>query len=42
MSMEKQMIKFINVARQNPGYFVPILEKQISSFVNDREMPLTE
>lgn len=42
MSLEKQMIKFINVARQNPTYFIPILEKQIASFTNDREMPLTE
>ena len=42
MSLEIQMIKFINIARQNPAYFIPALERQIDSFTNDREMPLTE
>lgn len=36
------MYKYINLARQFPAYYITLIEKQIESFINDKEMPLTE
>jgi hypothetical protein len=35
-------LKYLNIARENPSYFIPIIDQQIDSFVNERHMPLTE
>ena len=36
------MIKYINVARQHPSYYISLLDKQMASFLNDKEMPINE
>lgn len=42
MCDEGEMIKFINVARQHPAYFISLIDKQLQSFINDKEMPINE
>jgi len=34
------MIKYFNVARQFPAYFVNLIDKQLATFINDREIPI--
>lgn len=41
-SKEVEMVKYINLARQFPAYFISLIDKQLESFVNDREMPICE
>ena len=41
MSIESLMIKYINLARQFPNYYTSLINKQIQSFINDKEMPIT-
>lgn len=36
------MIKYINVARQFPTYYVNLIDRQLESFINDKEMPINE
>lgn len=36
------MIKFINVARQFPSYYINLIDKQLASFLNDKEIPINE
>lgn len=36
------MIKFINVARQFPAYYINLIDKQLESFVNEKELPINE
>ncbi len=36
------MLKYINLARQFPAYFISLIDKQLASFVNQREMPICE
>ncbi len=35
-------MKYLNIAREQPTYYVPILEQQINSFINEKEMPLAD
>ena len=30
------MIKYINIARQFPAYFINLIDKQLATFINDR------
>lgn len=41
-SKEVEMVKYINLARQFPAYFISLIDKQLDSFVNEREMPICE
>jgi hypothetical protein len=34
------MLKFMNLARQFPAYYVSLLDRQLESFLNDKEMPI--
>ena len=34
------MIKYINLARQYPAYYINLIDKQLESFINDKEMPI--
>lgn len=36
MSEEAEMIKYINVARQFPAYYISLIDKQLESFINDK------
>lgn len=36
------MYKYINLARQFPAYFISVLDRQLASFVNEKEMPISE
>ena len=36
------MIKFFNIARQHPAYFISIIDKQLESFLNEKEIPINE
>jgi hypothetical protein len=36
------MIKFMNVARQYPAYFINLIDKQLETFLNEKEMPINE
>jgi hypothetical protein len=36
------MIKYINIARQLPSYFINLIDKQLATFINDKEMPISE
>ena len=36
------MIKYFNVARQFPAYFVNLIDKQLATFINDREIPINQ
>jgi hypothetical protein len=42
MQAEDDMLKYINVARQFPAYYLSLLDKQINSFLTDKEIPITE
>lgn len=35
-SNSDEFLQFLNLAREYPAYFLPILDKQINSFVNDK------
>lgn len=37
-----QFLKYLNIARENPTYYIPLLEAQLNSFINNREMPLAK
>ena len=34
MNEESEMLKFINVARQFPAYFINLIDRQLDSFIN--------
>lgn len=36
------MVKFMNVARQFPAYFINLIDRQLESFLNSKEMPISE
>lgn len=36
------MLKYINVARQHPAYYISLIDKQLESFLNDKEIPINE
>jgi uncharacterized protein YkwD len=36
------MLKYINLARQFPAYYISLIDKQLESFINEREMPICE
>ena len=36
------MVKFINLARQFPAYYINLIDKQLDSFLNDKEIPVNE
>ncbi len=36
------MIKYINLARQFPAYYVNLIDKQMQTFLNDKEIPINE
>lgn len=38
--IENEMLKFINLARQFPAYYISLIDKQLLSFTNEREMPI--
>lgn len=40
MEFEGEMLKFMNLARQFPSYYVSLLDRQLESFLNDKEMPI--
>lgn len=42
MNKEAEMFKYINLARQFPAYFISLIDKQMDSFVNDREIPICQ
>ena len=35
MLNEAEIIKYLNIARENPSYYTSLVEKQYSSFIND-------
>ena len=35
------MTKYINVARQFPAYYISLIDKQIESFITDKDIPIT-
>ena len=37
---QAEMIKFINIARQFPAYFINLIDRQLDSFINDKEIPI--
>lgn len=41
-SREAEMLKYMNLARQFPAYFISLIDKQLQTFLNDREMPICE
>lgn len=36
------MIKYINIARQFPAYYVSLINNQLQSFITDKELPINE
>ena len=36
------MLKYINLARQFPAYYISLIDKQLATFVNEKEMPICE
>ena len=36
------MLKYINLARQFPAYYISLIDKQLATFINDKEMPICE
>ena len=38
----KEVLKFINLAREYPKYYVSLVEQQISSFVDEKSMKLSQ
>ena len=42
MFSEGDIIKYLNIARENPSYFIALVEKQYSSFITETEMVISE
>jgi hypothetical protein len=42
MNCEHDMLKYINRARQFPSSFIPIIDQQLATFLNDREIPIAQ
>jgi hypothetical protein len=42
MSLEYEMIKYFNLARQFPSYFVSLIDKQLAAFINNKEISISE
>ena len=36
MNFDEDFLKYLNLAREHPAYFIPAIEKQISSFTNEK------
>ena len=36
MAGEKDMLKYMNLARQFPHYFIALVDQQLAQFINDR------
>lgn len=36
-----QFLKYLNLAREHPAYYISLLDAQLSSFLNDKELPLS-
>lgn len=41
MTSEADVLKYLNMAREYPSYFVGLVEKQYNSFINDTELPVS-
>ena len=34
------MLKYINLARQFPAYYISLIDKQLEIFINNKELPV--